>query len=289
LDLVYLPGANRDGVHYPGRRIELTSRRSNGYLTLAVRDGVAEPNPLIVRKHEIVIRGEPGVLQVVEAILVDNPGQSTFIGRAGESEMPITLSLGIPMDFERLTFENEFFGRQFVISGERVVTSIPWTPGPRWVRYTYSIRNDDVGRVLQRKLDLPTEHVRLRVLHDRPDEIRCNLPAVTDVALGEAVFQTNGEMLPAGHEIQITLGRLPLPWMFYARWSALAFLLGFVAMAVIIVMRRRAGSSATAGLDAEKPPAPAIETHNPHSSRPEGPSRKRRRRRASADSKPAEA
>lgn len=288
LDMIYLPGANRDGVHYPGRRIELTSRRSNGYVTLAVRDAVAEPNPLVVREHEIVIHGEPGVLHVVEAMLVDNPGQTTFIGQAGESKIPITLSLGIPMDFERLTFDKEFFGRQFVISGGRVVTNIPWTPGPRWLRYTYSIPNEDVGRLLLRKLDLPSEHVRIRVLHDQPEEVTCNLPAVTDVAPGEAVFQTGGELLPAGHEIQVTLGRLPLPWMVYARWSALAVLLGLMAAAAVVVTRRRAGTNAVTEPDAEDSPAPATEHHSPHSSRPKGPSRKKRRRRASAGSKPAE-
>lgn len=280
LDLVYLPGANRDGVHYPGRRIELTSRRSNAYLTLAVRDGVAGPDPLVVREHEIVIRGEPGVLHVVEAMLVDNPGQTTFIGQAGESEMPITLSLGIPMDFARLTFEKEFFGRQFVVRDGRVVTSIPWTPGPRWVRYTYSIPNENVGRLLQRKLDLPSEHVRIRVLHDQPDEVTCSLPAVTDVASGEAVFQTAGELLPAGHEIQVRLGRLPLPWMFYARWTALVLLLGLVVVAASVIARRSAEKVAATVSDRGRTLAPTKEHQSFQASEPNSPSRKKRRRLA---------
>jgi hypothetical protein len=236
-DLLYLPGANRDGVHYPGRRIELTSRRPNAYLTLAVRDGVAGPSPLVVRKHEVMIRGEPGVIHVVEAMLVDNPGQTTYIGQAGEDETPVTLTLGIPMDFERLTFEEEFLGRRFAVSDGRVVTSIPWTPGPRWLRYTYSIPNENASRVLRRKLDLPSERVRIRVFHNRPGEVASNLPAPTDGSPGEVVFQSAGERLPAGYEIQVRLGRLPLPWMVYARWSALALLLGLVAVALVVIRR----------------------------------------------------
>jgi hypothetical protein len=276
--LIYLPGANRDGVHYPGRRIELTPRRPNGYLTLAVHEGIAEPNPLVVREHEIVIGGEPGVLHVVEAMLIENPGLTTYIGAEGGAGTPVTLSLGIPMDFERLTFQEEFFGRQFTAGGEHVVTSLPWTPGARWLRYTYSLPNEDLARIVERRLDLPTEHVRVRILQGLQEQVTCNLAAAEQPAAGEVAFENGDQVLPAGHKIQVTLGRLPLPWVVYARWSALALLLGLVGAAVVIARCRSRGTDTHAPLAAAEGGGPASDRHGPHA-HPAEPSARRRGRR----------
>ncbi len=79
----YLPGATRDGIFYPGRRIELSSTHRTAHLTVPVHDAVRHPNPLVIRQHEVVLRAEPGVLQVVEAMLIDNPGNTTYIGHGG--------------------------------------------------------------------------------------------------------------------------------------------------------------------------------------------------------------
>ena len=112
-EALYLPGATRGGVFYPGRRIELSSTHPTAHLTVAVHDAVGQPNPLVIRQHEVVLRAEPGVLQVVEAMLIDNPGNTTYIGHgAPDAKMVSTFRLGIPSDFTRLTFEKEFFGRQ---------------------------------------------------------------------------------------------------------------------------------------------------------------------------------
>lgn len=232
-DLLYLPGANRDDIHYPGQRIELTTSRSVATTTIAVRDAVSQPNPLVIRRHEIVLRGEPGVLHVVEAMLVDNPGQTTYVGSQAEGHDPVTFELGIPDDFERLTFEEEFFGREFMAVDGRVVSGLPWTPGRRWLRYTYSIANEDAYRVWERRIDLPSDDLRIRVQHSNPDEVTCNLPQRSAESTGEVLFTANGR-LDAGQVIQIEMGRLPLVWTQYARWLALATLLGVVAAAALI-------------------------------------------------------
>ena len=49
----------------------------------------------------------------------------------------------------------------------------------------------------------------------------------------EAVFEFTGEQLAGQDVVQITLGKLPRPWTFYARWSALAVLVGLVMVAVV--------------------------------------------------------
>ena len=53
-------GANRDGVHYPGPSVRLSSLRPRVEVTLAVYDALAFPNPLVVRRHTIVLQPEPG-------------------------------------------------------------------------------------------------------------------------------------------------------------------------------------------------------------------------------------
>ena len=58
---VYLPGANRDGVHYPGPSVRLSSLRRRAEVTLAVYDALAFPNPLVVRRHTIVLRTRAGI------------------------------------------------------------------------------------------------------------------------------------------------------------------------------------------------------------------------------------
>jgi hypothetical protein len=251
-DLLYLAGANRDGIHYPGQRIELTPSRSAAYVTIGVRDTVSQPNPLVIRRHEIVIRGEPGVLHVVEAMLVDNPGQTTYVGTQAEGHEPVTFELGIPADFARLTFEEEYFGREFMAVEGQVVTGLPWTPGKRWLRYTYSIANEDAHRVWQRRIDLPCDDLRVRVQHRDPDEVTCNLPRTAAESAGEAMF-TTAERLPAGHVIQVEMGRLPLPWTRYARWWALATLLGTVGAAASIHRWSRPRRLAAADAQSDRP------------------------------------
>jgi hypothetical protein len=113
-DLEYLPGANRGGIHYPGERIRLGPGRPRASVELVVYDTVAEPSPLVARRHEILVRPAPGALEVTETILVDNPTARSYVGRpASEGGEPVTLELAIPSDFERVTFDREFFGRRF--------------------------------------------------------------------------------------------------------------------------------------------------------------------------------
>jgi hypothetical protein len=235
---VFLPGANCKEIHYPGRRVQLTRGHPTAYVTLEVRDTVAEPCPLVIRQQEVVIRTEPGAVHVVEALLVDNPTSKTFVGRAenGDSS-PVTLRLGIPADFERVTFETESFGRQFVLSGGRLITNMPWMPGQRWLRFTYTLRNEDTQRVWQRVLDAPCESLCVRVQHAKLDEVDCNLTLASSRRSGEKVFESHEEVLPAGHMVSVNLGALPIPWSVYARWTAL-LVLGVLVVGTALLLRR---------------------------------------------------
>ena len=136
-DCQYRPGANQDGVHYPGPPIKLTSRLPHADVTLTVCSSVTHPNPLVIRQYEVIVRPEPGALNVTETILVDNPSSTCYVGRPDhEGAEPVTLQLAIPSDFERTTFHKEFFGRRFSLVDGRLVTGIPWTPGRRELKFT---------------------------------------------------------------------------------------------------------------------------------------------------------
>ena len=102
-EYLYLPGANREEIHYPGRRVGLTRGHPAAYVTLEVRDTVADPSPLVIRQHEIVIGTEPGAVHVVEAMLVDNPTADDLRGtrqdrrhaaRDDAAEHPVRISSG---------------------------------------------------------------------------------------------------------------------------------------------------------------------------------------------------
>ncbi|MFW6125137.1 MAG: hypothetical protein ACOC46_03225, partial [Pirellulales bacterium] len=115
---LYVPGANAEGIHYPGPRVRLTSRRPKAEVRLEVSPAVAEPNPLVVRRHEIVLEPQPGALTVSETMHIENPTRTCYVGRAEtEGAEPVTLRLSIPSHFRRTTFEKEFYGRRFSIAG----------------------------------------------------------------------------------------------------------------------------------------------------------------------------
>ena len=159
---LYLPGANRDGIHYPGPNVRLTSLEPQAEVTLAVHDAVAFPNPLVVRRHEIILSPQPGVLEVTESMLIDNPSSACYVGQAGGQDAePVTLQLAIPAAFQRVTFVGEFFGRRFSLVGGKLVTSVPWPPGQRELKFSYWLPNTGRHYVWQRPLGLPTEQVRV--------------------------------------------------------------------------------------------------------------------------------
>ena len=161
---VYLAGANFQTVHYPGRRVQLSGRQQRAHVDIAVHDAVESPSPLVVRDHQITITGEADALRVTEALVIDNPGKTTYVGLPkGESKRAATLRLSIPSDFVRATFDEEFFGRNFVIIDGKLVTDVPWTPGQRTVSLTYILPNSQKVRTWERPLDLPTDVLRVNV------------------------------------------------------------------------------------------------------------------------------
>jgi hypothetical protein len=240
-DLIYLPGANFKDIHYPGSRVKADGQQQLTSQIIVVYDTADKPNPLIASSHEIEVRPGRGLLVVTETITIANRTNRSYVGSAaGPDEHPITLRLSIPPEFEKVTFEKEFFGRQFQLNEERLETQIPWTPGKRELKFTYRVPIEDQYWLFNRPLDLPTEHVRIQIAGDRTDDVSCNLPQTSASSSNGVVFESSGNVLPAGHAISLQLGNLPLPWTAYARWAALGGLgLLMLGTSAFMFTRRR--------------------------------------------------
>ncbi len=270
---LYLPGANYEGIHYPGPRLRLFEDSRRVAVDLKVRDTITAPNPLIVKSHEILVEPEPGALRVTETMIVVNPTSSCYVGEAShEGGAPVTLRLAIPSDFEKTTFYEEFFGRRFTLVDGRLVTDVPWQPGERELKFFYVLRNEQTHRLWERPLDVPTSGVRLRVRTDKPEEVSSNLHAGESPSEGELVFESGDAALPAGHVIRLELGRLPVPWIAYGRWAALGLLLTLVGGGSFLVLGRRRHRTARAAAGSHR-------TDAPHRGRA---ARRRRKKTASA-------
>ncbi len=244
-DYLYLVGANRHGIFYPGPRIRLVNPKPNAYAELSVCDAVTKPNPLVLKKMDVTIRPELGMLKVTESLLIENPTRTCYVGEAAmEGGAAITLALSVPPDFQRMTFDKEFFGRRFAVFENRVVTSIPWTPGEREVRYTYVLRNTQEAAIWRRPMDLSCSDVTVRIEGKSPDEVRCGLLSRLPDDAKAVIYTSAGQTIPAGRVLRVELGRMPLPWMTYSKWAAVVILLAVIAATSWLhFARRRAAAS----------------------------------------------
>jgi hypothetical protein len=234
----YLPGANCDGVHFPGPRLQLTSQRPLAYAELSVYNSISAPCPLVIRRQDISMRFQSGALSVTESIVVDNPTRRCYVGAHSQDGEPITMLLSIPPHFERITFQTEFFGRRFCLLGDKLVTSVPWPPGQRELKFTYVLPVQQGYYLWQRSLDLPCEQLCLSIETPKVGDITCNLSAEPLLAPDKIVYQSRGATLPKGHVVRIELGRLPVPFMTYARWLAAALLLVSCFIGVGLIFKK---------------------------------------------------
>jgi hypothetical protein len=232
---VYVPGANRDNIHYPGPGVKLTSLRRRAEVTLAVHDAVAFPNPLVVRRHSITLCPQPGVLRVTESLLIDNPSLACYVGQApSEHREPVTLRLAIPANFAQVTFASEFFGRRFSLIDGKLVTGVPWPPGQRELTFSYLLTDVQQRYVWKRPLDLPSTKVRVSIRGDQAGQFTSNLNRSSQEQNGEVAFESGEHALSGGYLLRVELGHLPMSAMAYAPWWALTMLAGLIFLTSVI-------------------------------------------------------
>jgi hypothetical protein len=205
---------------------------------------VAEPSPLVASRHEIDIYLDAGVLVATETIIISNRSSRSYVGSETEDGQPVaTLRLSIPPEFKKVTFEKEFFGRQFQLNQEALETQIPWTPGQRELKFTYRLAVEDRHWLFRRPLDLPTEQIRVRINGVQLGDVTCNVTRAGTLENNVVVFNSEAGTLPASHTIELQFGNLPLLWTTYARWIALvAFAILVLGTAIGIFRRRRTPS-----------------------------------------------
>lgn len=229
--MVYLPGANRHGVHYPGPRLQLHAGAPSAPVRLTVFDAVDEPSPLLAERHAIDVRLRAGVLEVTETLHVSNPTLKTYVGQAQKKPLT-TLSLAIPPGFERVTFATEFFGRRFSVLDNRLVTDLPWLPGRYELKFTYHLPAAESPLTVERGLDLPTSAVLVRADAGEIGQVTCNLPRATATREWPVAFESSGATLVAGHLIKLVFGELAAQWTVHGRWMAVAILGGLIIATV---------------------------------------------------------
>jgi hypothetical protein len=240
--LVYIPGANWEGVHYPGPGLQLDPARAPPRVRLTVYDAVASPSPLVAEMHEIDIRVDTGMLEVTEAIVVNNPSSTSYVGAPNAAmprTAPATLSLSIPEGVSHVTFNKEFDGRNFRLVDGRLVTTVPWPPGKRQLAFRYQLPVEKGQLLFQRSLDLPCLSVRLAVAGECSQELTCNLPRVTPPNRMPIGFESESQTLPAGYTVQLQMRQLSISWIVYARWAAIILLGGLLGATTVRSAWRR--------------------------------------------------
>lgn len=238
-ECLYLPGANRHGVHYPGPRVQLTAAQPRAAVRLTVYDALESPSPLVLRLHEVTLRADAHALRVTEYLRIDNPTRRCYVGQpAGNDQPPVTLKLAIPMEFERATFDKEFFGRRFSIGEGGLVTSVPWPPGVHEVRFTYTLARPRRRSTWQRSVDLPCDEFRLLVDTEPGDRVVCNLPSAPAQPRAGKAFYSPAALKP-GQQVEVTIYTQTVSPQLVARWAAVALLATAVAAGAITARRAR--------------------------------------------------
>ena len=222
--VLYLPGVNHHGVHYPGERIQLRPGRAAAEVRLVAYDAVESPSPLVSPRHELHVRPASEYLEVEETLIIDNPSLTTYVGqepKESEKSSPVTLRLSLPDGLDKVTFEKEFHGRNFWLNDGILMTSIPFRPGTQEFKFSYRLPAE-IRQVFGRHLDRPTSHVIVRVTAKDPRGIECNLGSANETTAGQIVFEQRAtdRPFPTGYAVELQLGSPPISFTVYARWLA---------------------------------------------------------------------
>ena len=241
--VVYLPGANHDDMHYPGRRVRLNQNERIAHVKIVAFDATETPCPLVATRHDIEVTVDEQVLAVTEELWISNPTRTTYVGRSMGHGPPVTFWLSIPQNFDRVTFDKEFFGRRFFVVDHRPVTEMPWLPGKQQLRYTYRIPLVESEGQFLRTLDVPSHDVRILVHGVDKQHVSCNLPRL-NATDGSLVFAAGSEQLASDFKIDLQITAIPFDWMQYARWGAVVVLALSAGTTIMIpALRRRLSNS----------------------------------------------
>jgi hypothetical protein len=240
--VIYLPGANRHDVHYPGARVRLHPNRQTANVNLTAFDAIESPCPLVMRRHDIEIRPGTEFIAVAETLVIDNRTLTAYVGQATDDRPAVTLRLSLPDTLEQITFEREFHGRNFQLQEKMLSTDIPWRPGTQELKFMYRLPTDPKHPLFLRQLELPTDHVVIRVVTSDTSRPACNIPRINGNDQNTATYEyrDSEHPLPPGYTIELRLGEMPLGFADYARSTATLLLCALILGTVMFTYRRRA-------------------------------------------------
>jgi hypothetical protein len=248
----YLPGANLGDVHFPGPRVRLSDTEPNANVELTVYDCVTDVNPLEVDSHRVDIDVQPGRFVVREVLQIRNASRTCYVGQplrnpsmpqTDSTSRPVTFVLGIPKNFERVTFDEEAFGRRFQLIGDQLVTDIPWPPGERELAFTYAVPITDSHAQWIRPLRLPTRAFDLRVRGEGAENVICSLEPAEVMGDESVRYVAPLEGFAGDQVVRVAIGDMAMiPGIVWARRLALVAL-GTGALGAVALSRRRTGKS----------------------------------------------
>jgi hypothetical protein len=219
-----------------------------------------------------------GFLEITESLAIENPSLTAFVGEKNGNVPPVTLRLSLPEGFDKVTFDGEFHGRNFQIVGGQLTTDLPWPPGSREIKFVYRLPTEERHCVLTRVLDQPTDQVLVRVTGTDVGRIACDLPPESTARESDKSFANRGERLPAGYQIELRLGDIPIRFEAYGRWIAVG-LLAMLALGSLLFVRRGCSGPLAENNDGER----GRKRHIPSMARPS-----RRAERLTSSSRPSQ-
>lgn len=235
--ITFLPGASHQGVHYPGQRVRFGVVNKVAQVKIMAYDAVTSVSPLTAERHEINVAAGEQLLEIDETLIVSNRSSATYVGQSQDGTPADTLRLSIPPNFDRITFDREFYGRRFRIVDHNLVTDMPWPPGERELKFTYRVPLEESGGLFRRPMDLPCAHLSVRLGAHDTQNVVCNLPQSVS-GERDTVFASVNK-IPANFTIELQIGKRPVPWMQYGRWGSLGILC-LMVVGTVVVHRLRA-------------------------------------------------
>ena len=235
-DVIYLPGANLGDVHFPGPRVRLTVANRVGQGNITLYRNSAGPSPLVIENHHVIVRRLVNSIEVREILEINNPSALCYVGEPPHpGGPPVTLRLDVPAKFQRITFDEEAWGKQFRVVNDHLVTSLPWPPGSRQLAFTYWVDAEKVTNLWQQTMILPCRVYVLEFVGELAENSRCDLP-VREFKAADHVIYRSDQPLSTQQVVSLEFAQVTSASSL-ARRAALGVLFGLVVVVCVTASR----------------------------------------------------
>ena len=160
---------------------------------------------MVVERQHVLIDFEAGVLVIRELCLLNNTGDTIYVGQEG-----ITARFSLPSGAEGLTFSDTELAPHFLETEEGFAYVRPVMPGQKEVLYAYRVPYDGRQLALSRGLVYPTGSYDAMIADVGVEVESAQLEYQSLTGGGETAYlHFNGQNLPAGSEIVVQFSGNP--------------------------------------------------------------------------------